>query len=254
MSGTVALMLGPIIGSFVGAAAIRAPRRETVVHGRSRCDSCRAALTAIELIPIISYITQRGRCRRCNATIAMDQIVAEIGGAIIAILALISAPDIAAAIALALFGWVLLALALLDVRHLWLPDALTLPLIATGVVVALVIPAIELTDRVAGAVVGYAVLEGVRRCYRRLRGREGLGGGDAKLFAAIGAWLGVTALPWVMIVAGLGGLTIVGAQRLRVNTLGRDDRLPLGTFLAVAALIVMPFVLADEAAAFQLAG
>jgi leader peptidase (prepilin peptidase)/N-methyltransferase len=246
ISCAVAIVVGPVIGSFIGAATIRLPRGETIVHGRSRCDSCAHTLTAIELVPILSFVTQRGRCRHCQAPIARDQLFAELGAGGVALLAVACGPSIPGAVALALFGWVLLALALLDARHFWLPDALTLPMIGAGLLAVWVLPVVAIADRLLGTVVGYALLALMRIGYRRLRGHEGLGGGDAKLFAGIGAWLGIAALPWVMILAGLLGLAIVTVRRLRGQEVGRLDRLPLGTLLAVAALIVMPLILSGD--------
>lgn len=242
----VAIVVGPVVGSFIGAATIRLPRGETIVHGRSRCDSCQHTLTVIELVPVLSFVAQRGRCRHCNASIVRDQLIAEVGAGVVALLAVAGAPSIPGAVALALFGWVLLALALLDARHFWLPDALTLPMIGAGLLAVWVLPVIALADRLLGAVVGYALLTLMRIGYRRLRGHEGLGGGDAKLFAGIGAWLGIAALPWVMILAGFLGLAIVAVRWSRRQEVRRLDRLPLGTLLAVAALIVMPLILSGD--------
>ena len=115
----------------------------------------------------------------------------------------------------ALLGWWLLALALIDLRAWRLPDVLTLPLIAAGLAAAALglLPAVDLLHALAGAAVGYLALAGIGWAYRRLRGRDGLGLGDAKLLAAAGAWLGVESLPWLVLIAALLGLALALAAR-----------------------------------------
>lgn len=234
-------LFGAIIGSFVGVAVLRIPAGRGIVGGRSACDSCGTVLGVAELVPLLSFLWQRGRCRHCDARIAIDQPVAEIGCAIVGLLAAYAAGEAMGAVLLALFGWTLVALALLDARHHWLPNTLTLPLIVAGLVGALISSEPSLLDRVAGAILGYGLLEGLRFLYRHLRQREGLGGGDPKLLAAIGAWLGVEALPWVLLLAGGLGLSLVAIQRARGHPVSRTDRLPLGTLMALAAIALMPF-------------
>ena len=243
MAGPVFALFGAIIGSFVGAAVLRIPAGRSIVAGRSSCDSCGAVLGVAELVPILSFLWQRGRCRHCHARIAVDQPIAEVACAAVGLLAAYAAGEIVRAALLALFGWTLVALALLDARHHWLPDKLTLPLLVAGLVGAFVSPVPDLLDRAAGAVLGYVLLECLRYAYRHARHREGLGGGDPKLLAAIGAWLGVAALPWIILLAGVLGLSLVALQRVRGHHLSRTDRLPLGTLMAIAAVAMMPFVM-----------
>jgi leader peptidase (prepilin peptidase)/N-methyltransferase len=236
-------LVGAIVGSFVGAAVIRVPAARGIVAGRSSCDACGKVLRSYELIPILSYAWQRGRCRRCRSPIAIDQPIAEMACAIAGLLAAYSTGSVTGALLLAIFGWTLVALALLDARHHWLPDLLTLPLMLLGLIEGFFSSSSDLVDRAAGAVGGYLLLQALRLLYRRIRHREGLGGGDPKLFAAIGAWLGASVLPWVMLVAGGLGLVWVGWLTLRGRRLSRADRLALGTLLAVAAIVIMPVVM-----------
>jgi len=243
MIGLVLALFGAIIGSFVGAAVLRIPAGRGIVAGRSSCDSCHTVLGVAELVPVLSFLWQRGGCRHCHARIAVDQLIAEIACAVVGLLAAYAAGEIVGAVPLALFGWTLVALALLDARHHWLPDKLTLPLLVAGLIGAFVSPGPSLLDRAAGAMLGYVLLEGLRYAYCRARDREGLGGGDPKLLAAIGAWLGVAALPWIILLAGLLGLSLVALHRVRGRHLFRTDRLPLGTLMAIAAIIAMPFVM-----------
>jgi leader peptidase (prepilin peptidase)/N-methyltransferase len=139
------------------------------------------------------------------------------------------------ALATAMFGWWLLIVAALDAEHHWLPDRLTLPLVPAGLLAAWVGFGPPVDQRLIGAVAGFAVLALIGFGYRRLRGREGLGGGDPKLFGALGAWLGWPALPYVLLGAGLLGLAALAAKRMRGEAVAVADRLPLGTLMALAA-------------------
>jgi leader peptidase (prepilin peptidase)/N-methyltransferase len=135
-----------------------------------------------------------------------------------------------------LAGWLLL-IAVLDAEHFWLPDVLTLPLGVAGLIVAAATAPGELTERGLGVVVGFAVLAGLASLYARLRGRQGLGGGDARLLAAIGAWVGWQGLPSVLLIGAVTGLLTVGVLALRGQRPRADARLPFGTFLAAGAWI-----------------
>jgi leader peptidase (prepilin peptidase)/N-methyltransferase len=240
-------LVGSVIGSFVALVADRWPRGEDMVLTPSRCRACGHRLRPANLVPVVSYCRQRGRCVWCRAPLPGDLLLAELGGAAIAWLAVIRGSDLrgaypAAILALAGFGWALLLLALLDARHLWLPDAITLPLALAGLAAAAILPEPTLAARLAGAVLGYGALEGLRRAYRWWRGREGLGGGDPKLLAAIGAWLGVGALPGVVLIAALAGLAWAGLERWRGRPAGGTIPVPLGTSLAASALLWLAFV------------
>lgn len=227
-------LAGLIAGSFVGALATRWPDGRSIVDGRSRCDACATVLGVADLIPVLSFVRLRGKCRVCHAAIQPDHLVAELSCALIGISAAVAAPP-AVALAGALFGWTLVALAQLDVRALWLPDRLTLPLGVAGVAVAAAGLGPSLTDSVIGAAVGYAALALIAFTYRAVRGRTGLGGGDPKLLGAIGAWLGWTMLPFVLLLASLAGLAMITVRKARGEAVARTDALAFGALLAVAA-------------------
>jgi len=129
----------------------------------------------------------------------------------------------------------LLIIAALDAEHHWLPDALTLPLIPLGLLAAWAGWGPPLLDRALGVLVGGGLLWAIGWLYARLRGREGLGGGDPKLLAGIGAWVGVLNLPLVLLGAGLAGLVAVAVMRLRERAVAATTRLPLGTLMVLAA-------------------
>lgn len=232
--GIAAIVLGAVIGSFLAAILVRWPEGRSVARGRSHCDSCGKVLGAAELVPILSWFLVRGKCRGCGAAIDKRLLAIEIGAALIGLTAILAHP-LPAAVFTAVFGWWLFLLAALDIEHQWLPDRLTLPLIPAGLAVGWAGIGPELGDRLIGAGAGFAALAAIGWTYKRLRGREGLGGGDPKLFAAIGAWLGWAQLPIVLLGAGLIGLAGVAAMRLRGAEVKATDRLPLGTLMALAA-------------------
>ncbi|MCW2382399.1 MULTISPECIES: prepilin peptidase [unclassified Sphingobium] len=226
--------LGLIAGSFLGAIVTRWPRGESVMRGRSACDACGRTLGAIDLIPLLSALRTRGRCRTCGARIDPAHVIMELGAAMIGgVCAWLLPLPAAALVAVAL--WILLALAVLDARHFWLPDALTLPLAVLGLTLGDWLVPAPFADRMIGAAIGYIGLFLLAMSYRRLRGREGLGLGDAKLLGAIGAWLGWQLLPVVLLLASVGGLIWAVILRLKGHALSGNMRLPFGTFLCLAA-------------------
>ena len=227
-------VLGTIMGSFIAALVIRWPKGRSVMHGRSACDACEAPLRRFELVPLASAAIQRGRCRRCGARIDPRHWQIEACAALIGVAAgLASASSVG--VAGAVFGWLLLALAALDVTDLWLPDRLTAPLalggLATGVLG--IVPA--LPDRLIGGAAGFLALWLIATGYRRLRGRDGMGGGDPKLFGAIGLWLGWRLLPAVLLIAALTGLGLALLGHVRGRRIAADTQMPLGALLAIAA-------------------
>lgn len=227
-------VLGAIVGSFLAAILIRWPEGRSVMKGRSQCDSCGRTLSPRDLVPILSWILVRGRCRHCGAAIDRRHLAVEAGAALIGLTAIFAHP-IPAAIFTAIFGWWLFLLAALDLEYQWLPDRLTLPLIPAGLAIAWLGVGPALEERLIGAAAGFLALALIGFAYRRLRGREGLGGGDPKLLAAIGAWLGWQQLPFVMLGAGLLGMAAILLRKTRGETIEATDRLPLGTLLALAA-------------------
>jgi len=228
-------VLGVIVGSFLGALITRWPAGRSVLRGRSHCDACDAPLGIVDLVPVLSALVLRLRCRRCGARIDPFHMVAEIGGGIIGACALAFSTGPVAALGWCLAGWMLVALALLDARHFWLPDALTLPLAFCGFVLGPWCLPVAMQDRWIGAAAGYGALMIVALTYRRWRGRDGLGMGDAKLLGAIGAWSGWLALPLVLLLASVGGLLWALIAMLAGRDISGSTRLPLGTLLALAA-------------------
>jgi leader peptidase (prepilin peptidase) / N-methyltransferase len=233
-SSIAGFVLGTIVGSFLATILMRWPQGRSAVAGRSHCDGCGAVLGPAELVPLLSWLVFRGRCRRCGARIDWRHTAVELAGGIVGLTAAIVEPLPLALVTMA-FGWWLLLTAALDAEHEWLPDALTLPLVPLGLLARWAGLGPPLLDRVIGAAVGWLVLAGMALAYRQLRGREGLGGGDPKLLAGIGAWLGWQCLPFVLLGAGLLGLLALLLMRLRGAPVGASTRLPLGALMALAA-------------------
>lgn len=227
--------LGLVIGSFLATIVSRWPRGLSVVRGRSQCDHCKRTLAAVDLIPLVGWIVVRGKCRTCGAKIDPIHPLIEVGSGLIGAICFWAFPPLPA-LTLAVGGWLLLTLAVLDARHYWLPDALTLPLAALGLTVGdWVLPA-PFPERLWGAIIGAGSLFILAMGYRRLRGRDGLGLGDAKLLGAIGGWLGWQPLPFVLLFASLLALLGVAALRLMGHAVDGKTRVPFGTFLCVAVL------------------
>lgn len=239
-------VLGAVIGSFLATLVIRWPRERSVLRGRSHCDACDAALAPRDLVPLASALLSRGRCRQCGAAIDPTHWRIELACAVIGIVSGIVVPGIAG-LAGALFGWLLLTLAALDIAELWLPDPLTLTLALAGLAAGTAGIAPPLDDRLIGGAAGFASLWAIAFAYRRLRGREGLGGGDPKLFGAIGLWLGWRMLPAVLLLAALTGLALVFAGMLFGRGARLDDKVPFGALLAVAAYPAWLFLLGSAA-------
>jgi leader peptidase (prepilin peptidase)/N-methyltransferase len=228
------LVFGAVIGSFLATLLIRWPQGRSIVAGRSACDSCGAKLRVRDLVPVLSYAALQGKCRRCGTRIDQRHLAVELAAATLGVVALIAHPLPLAAVTMLLGLWLLL-LAALDVDQQWLPDRLTLPLIPLGLAAAWAGLGPPLTERAVGAALGFATLALIRLGYRQLRGREGMGGGDPKLFGAIGAWVGALNLPFILVGAGLLGLAAALLMHVRGREVSGTTRLPLGALMAVAA-------------------
>lgn len=218
---------------MLGAMAARWPNLDRdFVLGRSRCATCGATLAARELVPLWSWLRQAGRCRHCGARIGWLPLLAEVAAGGVALLAFSTLATPSAALLTAV-GWWLLLLALVDAEHGRLPDLLTLPLLVTGLAAAAMLPVPGLVGLAAsglGAVLGFLSFAAVGRLYLAWRGRVGLGGGDAKLLAALGAWVGVDGLAPVILGAALLALGFA----LRSGLRRAEDALAFGPWLAIA--------------------
>jgi leader peptidase (prepilin peptidase)/N-methyltransferase len=221
----------------LGVLIDRLPKNHAVVFARSKCDSCDQTLGAPDLFPVISWLVSGAKCRYCGAALAWFYPAIELAALAVVLWAATETSGWALLLS-CLFGWMLLALAIIDWRHFILPNVLTLPLLTVGLIAALLGLLGDPLDHLIGATAGFAVFTAIAFIYTRLRGRAGLGFGDAKLLAAIGAWVGWLGLATVVLYGtGLGLIAVlIGAALGKKPDL--TDRVPFGTFLAAGGWLV----------------
>ena len=217
------------------------PARYNLAMPRSACPHCGHVLRPWENIPVVSYVLLRGRCAKCNAHVSARYPLTELGTALLAALSLFAfGPTL---MALAAFGLcaTLLATSLIDFDTRYLPDTLTLPLLWAGLIVNLGDTAfVPLHEAVIGAVAGYLFLWCVYWLFKLVRGVEGMGYGDFKLLAALGAWLGWQALPQVVLLSAVAG-AIFGLAATGIGKMRFGEPLPFGPFLAAGGVITLFF-------------
>ncbi len=234
----LALMLaGPCVGSFLGLLAARLPAGKPVAWGRSACPDCGHLMGPLDLIPVLGWVMSGGSCRHCGGGVSWAYPAIELGALAIAAWSLAVAPGWLAWASAGL-GWTLLALAVIDARHTLLPDGLTLPLIQAGLAVAWALDPGRLADHAIGAAIGFVLILALGLAYGRLRGREGIGLGDAKLFAAAGAWVAWEGLSGVLL---LGSAAALAGHLVRARLTGqplKDRELPYGPYIAGALWLV----------------
>lgn len=236
----VLLAISPFVGSFLGVLIHRLPPGEPIAWSRSRCLHCDTVLGPRDLIPLASWAMARGHCRRCGAALGWFYPAVELAAVAIALVSVTVEPGGMAWLDFLLGAW-LLALAWIDAEHFLLPDLLTLPLVAAGLAVSLVLQPAEWFDPLAGIACGYIGFRAVALIYRWWRGREGLGGGDAKLLAAAGAWVGASGLASVVFGGAVIALIAAALSALAGRRFRRDTALPFGPFLALATWLVWLF-------------
>ncbi|MBU0689437.1 MAG: A24 family peptidase [Gammaproteobacteria bacterium] len=257
---TVCGLLGLMVGSFLNVVIHRLPKmmeREwhaqcaelnekpqpentpyNLLIPRSACPHCHHAIGALENIPIISYLMLRGKCHGCGAHISMRYPVVEaLSGILSAYAAWHFGFGIAASAALIMI-WALIALTFIDFDTQLLPDAITLPLLWLGLLLNINATFTSLTNAVVGAIAGYLVLWSVYWLFKLVTGKEGMGYGDFKLLAAIGAWLGWTLLPLTILLSSLVG-AVVGIALIVLTKHGRNIPIPFGPYLAGGGLIAL---------------
>jgi leader peptidase (prepilin peptidase)/N-methyltransferase len=219
-----------------------------LVVPRSACPACKAPITALQNIPVVSYLFLKGRCANCGTRISPRYPAIEaLTGLLSAAVAWKFGFGWPAAAALVL-TWFLIALTFIDVDHQLLPDNLTLPLLWIGLLLSLWAPLgagappipMDPRSSITGAIAGYVSLWSVYHLFRLLTGKEGMGYGDFKLFAALGAWLGwKMLLPIILIAAAVGA--VVGVAILALRRQNRSTPIAFGPFLATAGWLMLMF-------------
>ena len=254
-----------LIGSFLNVVILRLPvmmerawRREarqmlesdvsfaadsggepiSLAHPPSTCPKCGHRIRAWENVPVLSYLFLRGRCSQCRERISPRYPLIEAATAVLSVVVALQLGASWLMFAALLLTWALIALTMIDIDHQLLPDSITLPLLWLGLIVNSQDLLVPLDDALWGAVFGYLSLWSVYWGFKLLTGKEGMGYGDFKLLAALGAWLGWQALPMIIILSSLVGAVIGIAMIL---LLGRDKNVPIpfGPYLAIAGWIVL---------------
>ena len=235
-----AALLGLVVGSYLNVVIHRLPRRISTVLPRSRCPHCDALIRARDNVPLVSYLLLGGRCRHCRAPIHWRYPLVEATTALLFVGSMERFGLTVGALAGAIFCALLVALATIDLEHYLLPDRLTLPGIVLGLALQPWIPGVTLLEAVIGAVAGAGVLIAAYGGWWLVRKEEGLGLGDVKMLAMIGAFLGWKGMLVALFVGALSGAAVGLAL---VATSGRDmkARLPFGTFLALGAVVALFF-------------
>jgi len=231
-----AFVVGAVVGSFLNVVIHRVPRRMSIVSPRSACPACGSPIAWYDNLPIASWLVLRGRCRSCRAPISFRYplVEAAAGGLGAAGVAIYGLTPVAAEVVL--FAWLSLALALIDFEHQILPDVMTYPAIVFGLVSSYIGGFTFFLDAVAGALVGAALPASVIVLYRWLRGVDGMGWGDVKYLAAIGAVVGLHGCLMVLVAAAILG-ALVGGALIATGRGSGKTALPFGTFLAAAVVL-----------------
>lgn len=231
-------LVGLIVGSYLNVVIHRLPHQESTVLPRSRCPKCGAAIRARDNLPVVSWLLLRGRCRDCRAPIsARYPLIELLSGALFAGCVLRFGATASAAAA-AVFSAALVALAAIDVEHFLLPDKITLPGIALGLAAQPLLAWGDLPRALQGALFGAGLLLVMAGLWELLRGVEGMGLGDVKMLAMIGAFLGVNGVIVTLVFASLAG-SAVGITLLARGSIELQGKLPFGFFLAAGGAIAL---------------
>ena len=232
----LAALLGSVVGSFLNVVIHRLPRGESVVRPRSRCPACGWMIPAWANVPILSYLAVGGRCRGCRARISPRYPLVEALTAALFVALLWWSPPGLRLLASWCLASALVAVAFIDLDHQIIPNEITLPGIAIGLLLALVAPPPLWLDALLGVVIGGGLMWGVSAAYEWRTGQIGLGMGDVKLVAMLGAFLGVEAALGVMVVGSLIGL-LYGIVLIARRGGGRKTRIPFGPALVAAGVL-----------------
>jgi leader peptidase (prepilin peptidase)/N-methyltransferase len=252
-------VLGAIIGSFLNVVILRVPtllehdwrcqcqellgleqstekRPPGLVFARSGCPKCGHRIKSYENVPLISYIFLRGKCSACHAGISLRYPLVELVTALLFVVTIWHfGPSLQGLTALALTA-ALIAMAGIDIDHQLLPDNLTIPLMWGGILLGIWSVHVDLVSSVIGAIGGYLFLWAVYHLFRLLTGKEGMGYGDFKLLAALGAWMGWQMLPLIVLLSSVVG-AVTGLALMFTGRLKKDKPMPFGPFIAAAGWI-----------------
>ena len=231
---TILVILGLTVGSFLNVCIHRIPRRQSLVYPGSRCPHCGDALRWYDNVPVLGYVSLLGRCRQCHARISLRYPLVELVTMALFVVHGMAFGWSALLVPRLLFACMLVVLFAIDLEHQLLPNVITLPGIVIGLIASAVLPP-GFIDAIIGAIVGGGVLWLIGEAYYRYSGHEGLGGGDVKMLAMIGAFLGWKLVLVTLVLSSFAG-SIVGLGVIVMKRGGMKYALPYGTFLALGAL------------------
>ena len=253
-------VIGLMIGSFLNVAIYRIPimmqresenylalendqlpphtERYNLITPRSACTSCAHKLSLADNIPILSFVWIKARCRYCKASVSWRYPSVELLTAVLSALVIWHFGSGIAGLSALIFLWLLIVMSFIDLDTQLLPDELTLPLMWLGLLINLDGTFVPLRDAVIGAAAGYLFLWLVYWMFLAATGKEGIGYGDFKLLAALGAWMGWTMLPMIVLLSSVVGAT-VGLLMIALKRHHRDSPIPFGPFLATAGLLAL---------------
>lgn len=232
-----AFVFGSVVGSFLNVCIYRLPRGESIAFPSSHCPKCNQPIHWYDNIPMVSYVVLRGKCRFCRSRISPQYLIVEALSATFSLLLFLRYPVGEYFIYFAFFSS-LLVVTFIDLHHQIIPDIISLPGIGVGFLASLVLSRITYLDSLFGIVLGGGILYGVAMGYYLIMKTEGMGGGDIKLLAMIGAFLGSKAvLVTIFLSAFLGSL--VGITMMVFKKKGRKYAIPYGPFIAIGAIICL---------------
>jgi leader peptidase (prepilin peptidase)/N-methyltransferase len=236
-----AFCFGAIVGSFLNVVILRLPLEESsIVYPASHCPKCSTPLSWYDNIPLLSYIALRGKCRHCAVSISIQYPLIELSMGLLSTGLLFKFGVSVPLAGFFIFSAALLTIVVIDIHHQIIPDIISLPGILIGVGFSVVSHTVTWQSSLIGLLIGGGVLYAIALAYYLLRRIDGMGGGDIKLLAMIGAWLGWQSLPFVIFTSSLSG-SIIGLLAMRSQKKGGQTRIPFGPFLSIAALIFMFF-------------
>lgn len=231
-------VIGLFIGSFLNVCIYRLPRGESVVWPGSRCPSCHQPVAPYDNVPVLSYLLLLGKCRRCKTPISIQYPLVELLNGLAYALVLWRFGLTWPGGAYAAFCSALIVVSGIDLEHQLIPDRITLPGLAIGLVAAATILPIGLVNAVIGMVVGGGLLWLLAWLSPYLFGKEGMGGGDIKLMGMVGAFLGWKPALLTIMLGAIGG-SVVGLTLIGLKVLRRDQYIPFGPFLALGAVVAL---------------
>jgi leader peptidase (prepilin peptidase)/N-methyltransferase len=234
---TLAALFGLAVGSFLNVCIYRIPRGQSLAHPPSRCPKCGKRLAWFDNVPVVSWLALRGRCRQCRAPISMQYPLVELITALLAVLVVWVTPAGAMLASRLVLTAVLIVLLVIDLELQLLPNAITLPSIVVGFVFSLFAPPGPVPS-LLGIALGGGVLYGIAAAYYLVRREEGMGMGDVKMLAMIGAFLGWQAVLLTLVLASFAG-AVIGIALMASRREGLKYALPFGTFLAIGAFVAM---------------